>query len=102
MNNTHVERPRRATSRRRSVGKNIDGSRDYFGEALRILDNDMTIEPQREHLATLWGLVTGLTRRLTQALVECQDHRDSTTRQYHGDAGGIIDVHIKGACDGAT
>ncbi len=102
MNDAYVGRPRRATSRRRSAGKNIDGSRDYFGEALRILDNDMTLEPQREHLVTLWGLVTGLTRRLTQALVECQGHRDLTTRQHHRDTGGIIDVHSKGACDGTT
>lgn len=80
----------------------VHSSRDYFGEALRILDNDITLEPQREHLAALWGLVIGLTRRLTQALVECQEHRDSTTRQHHGDAGGLIDVHIKGTCDGTT
>lgn len=58
-------------------------SRDYFGEALCILDNDMTIEPQREHLATLWGLVVGLTRKLTQVVVECQDGRGATADTRH-------------------
>lgn len=93
MNITHVGRPRRVTSRRLSGEKQAYSSRDYFGEALRILDNDMTIAPQREHLAALWGLVVGLTRKLTQAVVECQDarcatmitHRSCTTDQVSGD-----------------
>ncbi len=45
--------------------KRVQAAPDYFGEALRILDNDITLEPQREHLAALWGLFMGLTRRLT-------------------------------------
>ncbi len=85
MGNVHTKKPYRAVNRRRSAEKQAYESRDYFGEALRILDHDMTLEPQREHLVTLWGLVTGLTRRLTQAAVECQDHRDLTTRQHHGE-----------------
>lgn len=75
MNITHVGRPRRVTSRRLSGEKQAYSSRDYFGEALRILDNDLTIVPQREHLAALWGLVVGLTRRLTQTLVEYRDYQ---------------------------
>jgi hypothetical protein len=102
MEHVHTKIPNRAVNQRKSAGKQAYESRDYFGEALRILDNDMTLDPQREHLVTLWGLVTGLTRRLTQALVECQEHRESTTRQYHRDTGGLVDVHIKGACDGTT
>ncbi|HWR20521.1 MAG TPA: hypothetical protein VN444_01525, partial [Verrucomicrobiae bacterium] len=53
--NAHIERPARTTSRRISNSKRAHGSRDYFSEALRILDNDRTLEPQREHLAALWG-----------------------------------------------
>ncbi|MBZ0169960.1 MAG: hypothetical protein K8F29_11025 [Kofleriaceae bacterium] len=81
--NTHVERSRRTRGQRMINGKMARPSRDYFGEALRILDNDMTIEPQREHLATLWGVVVGLTRKLTQVVVECEDGRCATTDTRH-------------------
>ncbi|MBZ0169957.1 MAG: hypothetical protein K8F29_11010 [Kofleriaceae bacterium] len=67
---------------RRFYNKKAHPSPDYFGEALRILDNDMTLEPQREHLAALWGLVVGLTRKLTQAVVECQDDRSATVSTH--------------------
>lgn len=78
MSNAHIERPARTVSRRISNSKRTYRSRDYFGEALRILDNDRTLEPQREHLAALWGLAIGLTRRLTQAYVASQDDRAAT------------------------
>jgi len=81
VNTVHVGRPHRTTSRRLADKKHTYSSRDYFREALRILDNDVTIAPQREHLATLWGVVVGLTRKLTQTVVECQGSRCSTTKQ---------------------
>lgn len=55
-------------------------SPDYFNEALRILDNDPTIEPKREHLTALWGLVVGLSRRLTQTLAERRHYRTAAIR----------------------
>lgn len=83
--NTHVRRSRQPKGQRMINGKMARSSRDYFGEALRILDNDLTIEPQREHLATLWGVVVGLTRKLTQVVVECQDGRCAPTDTRHSD-----------------
>lgn len=65
MKNAHVGRSRRTMSQRIPHEKMVHPSPDYFSEALRILDNDITLKPQREHLAALWGLVIGLTRRLT-------------------------------------
>jgi hypothetical protein len=53
----------------------IHTSPDYFNEALCILDNDVTIIPQREHLTALWGLVVGLSGRLTETRVERRKHR---------------------------
>jgi hypothetical protein len=66
-------------SQRISHGKTVH-ARDYFGEALRLLDNDIAIEPQREHLTALWGLVVGLSHRLTQASVERQNYRSAPIR----------------------
>lgn len=80
MNNTHVGRSHRTTNQHIPHTNRVHSSRDYFGEALRILDNDMTIEPQREHLAALWELAIGLTRKLTQALVECRNYRSAAGR----------------------
>lgn len=60
-----VGRSRQIMSQHMSHEKRVQAAPDYFGEALRILDNDITLEPQREHLAALWGLFMGLTRRLT-------------------------------------
>jgi len=61
----------------------IHTSPDYFSEALRILDNDMRIIPQREHLTALWGLVVGLSRRLTEARVQCPHHRSAVQDSNH-------------------
>ncbi|GEM_PF-2142826 len=80
MKNAHVGRSRRIASQRLPHEEKVHASSDYFSEALRILDNDITLEPQREHLTALWGLVVGLTRRLTQATVECQDYRAAAKR----------------------
>lgn len=52
----------------------VHPSPDYFNEALRILDNDTRIIPQREHLTALWGLVVGLSSRLTDTRVERRNH----------------------------
>jgi hypothetical protein len=84
MNNTYVGRSHRTMNQHIRHTNRVHSLRDYFGEALRILDNDMTLEPQREHLAALWELAIGLTRRLTQALIECQDYR-SAARSNDGD-----------------
>lgn len=79
MKNAHIGRSRRTTSQRLPYEQSVRTSPDYFQEALRILDNDVTLLPQREHLTALWGLVVGLTRsRLTQARVECQGCRNGT------------------------
>jgi len=80
VKNAHVGRSRRIASQRLPHEEKVHASSDYFSEALRILDNDITLEPQREHLTALWGLVVGLTRRLTQATVECQDYRAAAKR----------------------
>ncbi|WP_337288729.1 hypothetical protein [Candidatus Methylomirabilis sp.] len=99
MGNVHTKAPNRAVNRRRSAKKQAYESRDYFGEALRILDHDMTLEPQREHLVTLWGLVTGLTRRLTQATVGCQDCRNTVIRaEYLTRATIPTDEQIASTC----
>jgi hypothetical protein len=84
VNNTHVGSSHRTTNQHIPRTNRVHSPRDYFGEALRILDNDMTLEPQREHLAALWGLAIGLTRRLTQALVESQDYRSAARRNNRG------------------
>lgn len=65
MKNAHVGRSRQIMRQHMSHEKRVQTPPDYFGEALRILDNDITLKPQREHLASLWGLVIGLTHRLT-------------------------------------
>lgn len=83
MNNTRIGRSHRKTSQRISHKHGVHSSRDYFGEALRILDNDRTLEPQREHLAALWGLAIGLTHRLTQAYVASQDDRTAIASNNH-------------------
>lgn len=80
MKNAHIAKLRHITSQHVFHEKKVHASPDYFNEALRILDNDITLEPQREHLVALWGLVVGLSRRLTQAIVECQDHRSTAIR----------------------
>lgn len=84
MNNTQAGKSHRPTNQHIPHTNRVHSPRDYFGEALRILDNDMTLKPQREHLAALWGLAIGLTRRLTQALVECQDYRSAARRNNRG------------------
>ena len=80
MRNMHVARSRHTIGQHIVNGKTTHPSRDYFGEALRILDNDITIEPRREHLTALWGLVIGLSRRFTEAYVEYHDYRELTAR----------------------
>lgn len=67
MKHAHVGRSRQIMSQHMSHEKRVHASPDYFTEALRILDNDITLKPQREHLAALWGVVIGLSHRLTQA-----------------------------------
>lgn len=84
MNNTQAGKSHRPTNQRIPHTNRVHSPRDYFGEALRILDNDMTLEPQREHLAALWGLAIGLTRRLTQAYVASQDDRTATASNNYG------------------
>lgn len=73
--------------------KRVQASPDYFGEALRILDNDITLAPQREHLTALWGLVIGLSRRLTQARVEYQDYQCATMRKHCPCTVGQVSTH---------
>lgn len=75
MKHTHVERSRHMMSQHMAHEKKVHLEPDYFGEALRILDNDITLEPQREHLAALWGLVVGMSRRLTQASTATRKNR---------------------------
>lgn len=65
MKNAHVERSHRPMSQHMPHEKTVHPSRDYFDEALRILDNDIALKPQREHLAALWEMLIGLTRRLS-------------------------------------
>lgn len=85
MKHTCIDTSRHITSQyNMSRSKKVRISPDYFGEALRILDHDMTVTPQREHVAVLWGLVVGLTRRLTQALVECQNERSRNSPYQEG------------------
>ena len=66
MKNAPVERSPRTMSQGMPHETRVHASPDYFTEALRIIGNDITLEPQREHLAALWGLVIGLMRRLAQ------------------------------------
>ena len=82
MRTAHVGGSRQILSQGMPHETRVQASPDHFQEALRILDNDITIEPQREHLAALWGLVIGLAnRRLTQARAECQDCRYAAMRK---------------------
>lgn len=75
MKNAHVGTSRHSISQYMPHEKGIQVTPDYFNEALRILDNDMRIIPQREHLAALWGLVIGLSHRLTQASAATRKNR---------------------------
>lgn len=86
MKNAHVGISHHSMSQYMPHEKGIHVSPDYFNEALRILDNDVTIIPQREHLKALWGLVVGLSRRLTKTRVERRNHRSvaiSDNRRRH-------------------
>ena len=90
MKNAHVGRSRQILSQGMPHEERVQASPDYFQEALRILDNDITLEPQREHLTALWGLVIGLSRRLTPARVGCQDCRYAAMRtDRHGQKHGV-------------
>lgn len=81
MKSAHVGTSRHTMTESMLHEKMIHTSPDYFNEALRILDNDTQIIPQREHLTALWGLVIGLSRRLTEASVVARRNRNRRRRE---------------------